>query len=387
MDTIIKSILDNDLYKFSMQHAVLQKFPNVKVKYSFIDRWNTHYPAGFDNVVKRYINDMQFLRLRQYEIIFLKKIKYFPQSYIDFLHGYRYDASEVNVYLDQYKHLHIEIEGYWYRTILWEVPILAIVSEAYYKETGVTPTIYIEKDLAKLKEMEAHNAYFADFGTRRRFSYNVQNTIVNVFSQNANHCFVGTSNVHLAELYKTKPIGTMAHEWIMAHAALFGYKLSNRLALENWVDVYGGDLGIALSDTFTTDVFLRTFDMKLAKLFDGVRQDSGNPFEFADKVIAHYKSLGIDPTTKTIVFSDSLNIAKAVELKEYCVGKIKSSFGIGTHLTNDVGVINPLNIVIKLSAVEVNGEWNSIVKLSDDKGKHTGDTDEIELCKKVLKIN
>ena len=153
MDTIIKSILDNDLYKFSMQHAVLQKFPNVKVKYSFIDRWNTHYPAGFDNVVKRYINDMQFLRLRQYEIIFLKKIKYFPQSYIDFLHGYRYDASEVNVYLDQYKHLHIEIEGYWYRTILWEVPILAIVSEAYYKETGVTPTIYIEKDLAKLKEM------------------------------------------------------------------------------------------------------------------------------------------------------------------------------------------------------------------------------------------
>ena len=386
MAKVISSMLDNDLYKFSMQHAVLQKFPNVKVKYTFIDRNNTRYPKGFDHAVRMHVQNMQYMRLHQYESLFLKNINYFPQSYIDFLRGYRYDPSEVTIKLDQYYRLNIEIEGYWYRTILWEVPILAIVSQLYYETTGQAPVVIdVEKNLSKLKEMEAHNAYFADFGTRRRFSYNVQDDIVHTFTKNGNHCFVGTSNVALAELYKTKPIGTMAHEWIMAHAALFGYKLSNKLALDNWVDVYGGNLGIALSDTFTTEVFLRTFDRKLAMLFDGVRQDSGDPFAFADRVIAHYKSLGIDPMSKTIVFSDALTIAKAVELKEYCVGKIKSSFGIGTHLTNDVGV-NPLNIVIKLSMVEVNGEWSPIVKLSDVKGKHTGDPEEIELCKKVLKI-
>jgi len=387
MNKIIDSILDNDLYKFSMQHAVLQKFPNVKVKYTFTDRSNEKYPVGFDYALIMQINAMENLRLTDGEKYFLSKIKYFPQSYIDFLRGYQYNPTEVKVYLDKFQHLHIEIEGYWYRTILWEVPILAIVSELYYNMTKQTPNIEFEKNIEKLRKMEAHNAYFAEFGTRRRFSYDVQNDVVRTFANNANHCFVGTSNVYFARKYNTKPIGTMAHEWIMAHGALFGYKFANKIALENWVDVYGGDLGIALSDTFTTDVFLRTFDMKLAKLFDGVRQDSGDPFEFADKIISHYESLGIDPTTKTIIFSDALDIDKAVEIKEYCVGRIKSSFGIGTHLTNDVGVINPLNIVIKLSAVEVNGEWNSIVKLSDDKGKHTGDANEIELCKKVLKIN
>ncbi len=386
MNKIIDSMLDNDLYKFSMQHAVLQKFPNVKVKYTFTDRSNEKYPEDFDYALIKQINTMENLRLTGGEEYFLSKIKYFPQSYIDFLSGYQYDPIEVKVYLDEFQHLHIEIEGYWYRTILWEVPILAIVSELYYNMTKQTPNIEFGKNIEKLRKMEAHNAYFAEFGTRRRFSYDVQNDIVCTFANNTNHCFVGTSNVYFARKYNTKPIGTMAHEWIMAHGALFGYKFANKIALENWVDVYGGDLGIALSDTFTTDVFLRTFDMKLAKLFDGVRQDSGDPFEFADKIISHYESLGIDPTTKTIVFSDALDIDKAVEIKEYCVGRIKSSFGIGTHLTNDVGA-KPRNIVIKLSAVDVNGKWDPVVKLSDVKGKHTGDKDEIELCKNSLRIN
>ena len=385
MNSIINSILDSDLYKFSMMRAVLQKFPDLKVKYSFIDRNDLVYPNGFDSLVKTEINKLQFLTLTSLEENFLQTIRYFPQSYIDFLKGYKFDPNEVKVSLDKEKHLHIEIEGYWYRTILYEVPILAIVSELYYQETKQTPTIYFEKDLEKLKLMESHNAYFADFGTRRRYSYVNQHRIVQLFRNTFSHCFVGTSNIYLAFACGTKAIGTMAHEWIMAHGAMFGYRMANKLALDNWADVYGGDLGIALADTYTTDSFLQSFDMKLSKLFDGVRQDSGDPYEFVDKVIAHYKKLGIDPMSKTIVFSDGLDIKKAIDLKEYCVGKIKSSFGIGTHLTNDVGV-KSLNIVIKLSSVEINNEWIPAIKLSDDKGKHTGDTKEIELCKKILNI-
>jgi len=385
MGSIIKSLLDDDLYKFSMQLAVLNKFPNVKVKYTFIDRNNLTYPDNFHYKIQAGINNMKWLTLYDQEEKFLQSIKYFPQSYIDFLKGYNFNPNEIKVSMDEENHLKIEIEGYWYHVILWEAPLLALISELYYEETCQTPKINIERDLLKLNEMMNHNAYFSDFGTRRRFSYNVQDTLVNVFKQNGNHCFVGTSNVHLAHKYGLKAIGTMAHEWIMAHAALYGYKMANYLALENWADVYRGDLGIALSDTFTTDVFLRTFDMKLAKLFDGVRQDSGNPYEFTDKIVAHYKKLGIDPMSKTIVFSDSLDIFKAWNIKEYCAGKIKSSFGIGTHLTNDVGV-TPLNIVIKLSDVLINDVWNPIIKLSDSKGKHTGDPNEIELCKKILKL-
>lgn len=387
MGPIIESILDTDLYKLSMQHAVLQKFPNIKVKYTFIDRNKRKYPRGFVSTVRMHINHMKHVSLHSFEEKFLQTIKYFPKSYIDFLKGYRFDPdNEVNVYLDHNDNLRVEIEGYWYRTILWEVPILAIISEAYYQETEQTPIIDIEHDIKKLRQMEEHNAYFSEFGTRRRYSYNVQDTIVSVFKTNANHCFVGTSNVHLAQKYGLKAIGTMAHEWIMAHAAMFGYKLCNKMALDNWSDVYHGNLGIALADTYTTDVFLRSFDTKMAKLFDGVRQDSGDPYEFADKVIAHYKSLGIDPMSKSIIFSDALDIKKACEIKEYCVGKIKSSFGIGTHLTNDVGV-DPLNIVIKLSDVQVNGQWTPIIKLSDSIGKYTGKFEEIDLCKRVLKID
>jgi nicotinate phosphoribosyltransferase len=386
MSPIITSLLDNDLYKFSMMWAVLRKFPDLKVKYSFIDRNNIVYPKEFDSLVKMEINKLQFLSLTSLEEQFLQTIRYFPQSYIDFLKGYRFDPNEVQVSIDEENHLHIEIKGYWYRTILWEVPILAIVSELYYQETKQTPTIYFEKDLEKLKLMESHNAFFADFGTRRRYSYVNQYRIVDLFCKyRNNHCFVGTSNVHLAQRCGTKAIGTMAHEWIMAHGAMFGYRMANKLALENWADVYGGDLGIALADTYTTDSFLESFDMKLSKLFDGVRQDSGDPYEFVNKVIAHYKKLGIDPMSKTIVFSDGLDIDKATAIKEYCVAQIKSSFGIGTHLTNDVGV-KPLNIVIKLSGVEVNNRWINVVKLSDDKGKYTGDKKEIELCKNVLNI-
>jgi len=388
MHGFITSILDSDLYKFTQQFAVLRKFPNLKVKYTFKDRNNQIYPQGFADLIQMQLNMFPDIKLTQNEAEYLHTIPFLQNWYVDFLKGYRFNPNEVKVSQDKKGHLLIEIEGFWYSVILWEVPLLAIISDLFYKETfQATRNTHdcATSDLIKLRLMESHNAFFSDFGTRRRFDRENQERVVKLFKEKGNHCFVGTSNVFLAYKYGLKATGTMAHEWIMVHAAMFGYRLANKTALDNWSDVYEGNLGIALSDTFTTDVFLQTFDMKLSKLFDGVRQDSGNPYKFVDKVIAHYKKLGIDPMTKTIIFSDSLTVEKAVTIKEYCVGKIKSSFGIGTHLTNDVGV-KPMNIVIKLSAIEINGGWIDCIKLSDDIRKNMGNIEEIEICKKILKM-
>ena len=214
---------------------------------------------------------------------------------------------------------------------------------------------------------------------------NIVNT--KIFKDNSNHTFVGTSNIYLANLLDIKVLGTMAHLYIMLNAAIYGYRMANKMAMDNWVDIYNGDLGTYLPDTFTTDIFLKSFNKKYAMLFTGVRHDSGDPYLFVDKIVNHYKNLGIDPMEKTIIFSDSLNPNLACEIKEYCAGKIKSSFGIGTNFTNDINVnIKPLNIVIKLSYVLVNDEWYDIVKLSDSVGKHMGTDDEVKLCKQILKI-
>jgi len=388
---IIKSILDTDLYKLTMQHAVIKHFPNLKVKYKFTDRNKISFPDGFDQDIMSEVKLMEklFLTISEKDFLNQKCGDFLPPTYVDFLNGFRYDSNELNVTLDKDNKLDIEISGYWYRTINWEVSLMALISELYFIKTGQKVDLFgvdnVANDIEKARMMIAHNAFFADFGTRRRYSYANQDRIVQLFIKEGGSNFVGTSNVHLAHKYGIKPIGTMAHEWIMVHGALYGYKMSNTIALENWVDVYGGRLGSALSDTYTTSVFFRTFDTKLSKLFDGVRHDSGDAFEFTDKVIEHYKSLGIDPTTKTIIFSDGLNTKLATEIKEYCVGKIRASFGIGTHFTNDLGV-KPLNMVIKISQVWVNGEWVNAVKLSDNVGKNTGDPDEVALSKKVLHI-
>jgi nicotinate phosphoribosyltransferase len=206
--------------------------------------------------------------------------------------------------------------------------------------------------------------------------------------QNGNDCFIGTSNVHLAMLYQTKPIGTHAHEWFMFHAARYGFKMSNAMGLEHWVQVYRGDLGIALSDTYTTEVFFKQFDKMFSKLFDGVRHDSGDPLIFSDKVIAHYQKMGIDPKSKSksIIFSDGLDYNKVERIVAYCKDKIGISFGIGTNFTNDVG-LKPMNIVIKMTeALSKDGEWTEVVKLSDEPGKNTGNQTTIDLAKTILGI-
>ena len=388
---IINSILDNDLYKFTMGNAVFNLFPRMVVRYRFTDRNNLSYPDGFDEKLREQLCLMEGLSLSKKEKEFLQKKcgGFLPPTYIDFLEGFNYDPSEVDITLTEDNKLNISIEGYWYRTILWEVVLMAIISELYFRETNQHVDVedfgLYEKTFNKAESLKSHNTYFADFGTRRRYSFDNQDQVVGTLKSRGLYNFVGTSNVYLSFKHNVSPIGTHAHEWFMAHASMYGYKMANKMALDNWVNVYQGSLGIALTDTFTTDAFLRSFTMKYAKLFDGVRHDSGDPFEFVDKIVNHYRSVKIDPMSKVIVFSDGLDYKLANEIKEYCVGKIKSSFGIGTHFTNDVGV-KALNIVIKIYQILIDGVWSDCVKISDNPGKHAGSGEEVKLSKQILKL-
>ena len=228
-------------------------------------------------------------------------------------------------------------------------------------------------------------AELSEFGTRRRFSFEVQNRMIELLKENTGKYLNGTSNVYLAMKHNLTPIGTHPHEWFMYHGAHFGYRMANAIGLENWVDVYQGSLGIALTDTFTTDNFFRSFNAKYTKLFDGVRWDSGDPLVFTDKTLKHYTANRVDPKTKTIVYSDALDLEKVKEIKKYVNGKIHDVYGIGTYLTNDVGV-KPMNMVIKLFAAKPAGydKFTPTVKLSDVNGKHTGGQEEIDMCLKII---
>ncbi len=383
------SILDNDFYKFTMQCAVVKLFPNTQGKYQFINRGRHKFPKGFDKALRAAVDNMAHLKLTKNEKTFLQKTcPYLPPTYIDFLEGYRYNPEEVHIE-QQGDDLKVSVQGYWYRTILWEVPILALISELYYQLTDAqrwTDEQIIENTLEKLKLYDDLDVRFAEFGTRRRHSYHVHKIVTKSLSEYKSNSFTGSSNVHIAMLNNVKPIGTHAHEWFMFHAAEYGFKMANTLSLEHWVDVFRGDLGVALSDTYTTDVFFKQFDTKFAKLFDGVRHDSGDPIEFTAKTIAHYEKFGINPMYKYIIFSDGLNSQKVTDIAHACKDKIGISFGIGTNLTNDVG-LEPMNIVMKLTEVLTSdGVWVPTVKLSDEPGKHTGNPEMIGLAKKILRI-
>lgn len=333
---------------------------------------------------------MADLQLSAEELKYLEETCYFlTPVYLDFLNHYRYDAGEVNVHVDvDDGNLQLTITGPWFRTILWEVPLMALVSELYFEMTSpctISRNDQRANNTEKAERLRDAKVNFADFGTRRRFcAHNQERVIEDILTVEGN-TLVGTSNVHFAKQFGIRPIGTHAHEWFMFHAGQNGYRLANKSAMDAWTAAYNGNLGIALTDTYTTDVFLRSFDATKARLFDGVRQDSGDPLEFADKMLEHYRKLRIDPLTKTIVFSDGLNTDKAIRIRQYCDGKINVSFGIGTHMTNDIGP-KALNMVIKLSGCRTDAasEWIPVVKLSDVEGKHTGTKDEIDLCIRTI---
>jgi len=386
---IIRSILDNDFYKFTMQNAVMKHFPDAQVEYRFINRGAHEFPAGFDQVLQTHVENLSHLSLTKEEVRFLRiNCPYLDAVYIDFLKGYQYDPSEVEI-RQEGSNLEVVIKGPWYRTILWEVVILSLISELYYQETekeGWSMDKIRDEARQKIEHYRKRKLFIAEFGTRRRHSLAVHDGVVKTLKEYGGEYFNGTSNVHLAQKYDLKPIGTHAHEWFMFHAARYGFKMSNTMALEHWVDVYRGDLGIALSDTYTSEVFFESFDKKFSKLFDGVRHDSGDPVEFAKQTIAHYERMKIDPRSKTIVFSDDLNPERVDRIADYCRGKIGMSFGIGTNFTNDTG-LPPMNIVIKMTGAKpFNRGWIPTIKLSDEPGKHSGDQQMIELAKTLIEL-
>lgn len=383
---IIKHFTDNDLYKFSVMLAIQKLYPWAYVKYAFTNRGRTQFPEGFAEKMREEVAAMADLKLTQEEKKFVKtKCYFFDPVFVDFLEGFRYKPEEVTI-VQEGGDLSVIIEGYWYRTVLWEVPLLAIISELYFKMTGVTPADVEVKAVEKAKALSGIEADYSEFGTRRRFSFEVQDKVVGTLKAHSGEYFKGTSNVYLAMKYNTTPIGTMPHEWFMYHGAIYGYRSANIKGLEAWVDVYDGSLGIALTDTYTTDAFFDSFSLKHAKLFDGVRHDSSDPLVFADKAILFYEKNRIDPTSKTLVFSDSLNLESVKAIKNHVAGRIHDTYGIGTFFSNDVGV-KPLNIVIKLTDVKVHKKdtnYLKAVKLSDVAGKHTGDEREIDLSLRTL---
>lgn len=385
----LHSILDNDFYKFTMQHAVIKLFPNVRVKYAFINRGKHIFPPNFSVLLKEAVDAMVNLKLTSEEKLFLAdNCPYLDPTYLDFLQGYQYNPSEVTIEQEG-SELKVIIEGYWYRTILWEVPLMSLISELFYTSQNLIRVVDEEVKRITKEKIEKYNTIevaILEFGTRRRHSYKVHKLVNETLDAFGGESFLGTSNVHLAMLQNRKPSGTHAHEWFMFHASQYGFKVANAVSLENWTQVYQGDLGIALTDTYTTEVFFEQFNKKYSKLFDGVRHDSGDPIDFAKKTIAHYQKLGIDPKSKIIVFSDSLNFEKVKAIADFCRGKIKMSFGIGTNFSNDVG-LPAMNLVIKLTDTKPeNSHWEGVVKLSDEKNKHTGTPKMIALAQEVLGI-
>ena len=391
------SILDTDLYKFTVSYAYMKMFPNAECTFTFKDRNNIKRSEEFLNAFKNKIRQYELVHLTDEEYNWLTtndSISFIPPHYWEWLMSFRFDMDKMNIYLDENGVLCVDVTDKCYKASLYEIPVLFSIPEV----NNAGKPIDWERTIYKLKEkVEIANKegmLFSEFGTRRRFSYDVQDKIIGYLKDNAKTC-VGTSNVHFAMKYNMRPCGTHPHEWFMFHGAQFGYKNANYFALENWVNVYDGDLGIALSDTYTSDVFFRNFSLKHAKLFDGVRQDSGDEYEFVNKTINFYVNKGINYHNKTIVFSNALDFPKAVKILKYCQEKeINASFGIGTNLTCDVYApdgtkYDAENIVMKMSRCRMtpNQPWYITIKISDDIGKHMGDNKEFEHACYELEIS
>ena len=381
-EPIITSLLDNDLYKFTMLQAMLHQFPQTHGVYRFRCRNNedTVYPlADIKEQLEKQLDSLCELRFLEDELEYLRGLRFMRSDFVDYLELFKLKRRFITVSTDDKGRLFIDIEGPMIQAMFFEVFVLAIVNELYFNALSDTSVIEegqrrLDKKVALLHSYAAAQAknshdippfIVADFGTRRRFNKHWQAHVVETLHQAEPKIVSGTSNVYLAKKLGITPIGTMAHEFMQAFQALdVRLRDSQKAALESWVHEYRGDLGIALTDVVGMDAFLRDFDLYFAKLFDGLRHDSGDPYIWGDKAIAHYNKLKIDPRTKILTFSDGLNLDKAWDLHQYFKDRIKTSFGIGTNLTNDMG-ITPLNIVLKL--VECNGQ--PVAKLSDSPGK------------------
>lgn len=390
MEQIIQHFTDDDLYKFTMCCAVIDNFPRTRVKYRFIDRNNSVYPAGFADELIRQIQLLENVRITPEEVEFMRRrCSYIPSWFLRYLQGFRYDSRWVTVRQDAEGHLSIDFEGAWSDTILLEVKVLAIVSELYYIMTGEASKAdyeaYYSKSFDKARKMIQGGCRFTDMGTRRRLSFHAQDVAVRAMKEaddtlkGPGH-FIGTSNVYLAMKYDLTPIGTMAHEFVCAIAGMYGPQMANHMAMRAWSNTYRGALGTFLYDTYGWQIFSLNFSEDYANMFKGLRVDSGDNFEQLDLICEKYRSLNIDPKTKQVIFSNGLNVDEAIEIQRYADDKCIPSFGIGTHFTNDFPGIKPRNIVIKLLAVKITELWPfycETCKLSEDHGKYTGNPETV----------
>lgn len=385
MSPIIHSLLDTDLYKFTMLQVVLHQFPQTHSVYQFRCRNldQTVYPlTDILDDLNEQLDHLCALKFKDDELQYLRSFRFIKSDFVDYLELFQLKRRFIRASIDAKGRLDISVEGPMIQAMMFEIFVLAIVNELYFRRIRTEAVLEegerrLQAKLELLKQYEAQHAndeppfLVSDFGTRRRYSLEWQKHVVESFHCSSPHVFRGTSNVLLAKELNITPIGTMAHEFLQAFQAL-DVRLRNfqKAALEAWVQEYRGDLGIALTDVVGMDAFLRDFDLYFAKLFDGLRHDSGDPYEWGDKAYAHYRQLKIDTKTKMLTFSDGLTLQKAWELHQYFKDRFKVSFGIGTNLTNDMGQ-TPLNIVLKL--VECNGQ--SVAKISDSPGKTMTDND------------
>lgn len=365
-EPIIQSLLDTDLYKLTMMQCILHQFPNTQVEYRFKSRKPVDLKP-YSAAIQREIHSLCQLTFSDEDLHFLSTLAFFKADFIDFLATF--SLQEQHVLLDTKDEFTLIIKGPWFATILFEVPLLAIISEIYYRENYPDEDFTIAKAKLNTKIDMVKTEYpalqFSDFGTRRRFSRPWQEFVIQTLKNQLPGSFIGTSNVLFAKNLQLRPIGTMAHEYLQACQVLApSIQGSQTFALATWLKEYPHDLGIALTDVLTMDIFLSEFSIELAKRYQGLRQDSGDPIEWGNKALAHYQRLGIDAQEKTFVFSDSLTISKAIEIAKYFAGKCHCVFGIGTHLTNDVGVPS-LDIVIKMTHTN----QQPVIKISDSKGK------------------
>ena len=369
---IIESLLDTDLYKFTMMQVVLHHFPGAEVEYRFKCRNPNVDLTPYLGEIRDEIRALCSLRFTPAELDYLRSLRFMKSDYVDLLGLFQLDDRfvEVSRRPDTDNEIDITIRGPWLHTILFEVPVLAIVSEVHYRNIAPEPDLSVGRERLRAKIELANTVpepgfHIADYGTRRRFSRQWQEEVVRTLKNGLGPRFVGTSNVDLAMRVGLTPLGTMAHEYLQACQAV-GPRLidSQHFAFEVWAKEYRGDLGIALSDVAGMDAFLRDFDLYFCKLFDGVRHDSGDPFEWGEKLIAHYRRMRIDPKTKTMVFSDQLNVPVAIRLFKHFKDRSSLAFGIGTNLTNDVGY-DALPIVIKMT--RCNGQ--PVAKISDEPSK------------------
>ena len=375
MKPIVRSLLETDLYKFTMWQALLHSHPDAIGEYEFLCRNQPAYPlAELKDDVERELDHLCSKLFEDHEVAYLRSLRFIKSDFADFLTLFRFQRKFIQVETDG-PHLRIRATGPLVHVMGFEIFVLYIVNELYFRRFDQQAAILearlrLQQKIDELRAFEkepprATPFEFFDFGVRRRFSGEWHDEVVQTMARELPQFFKGTSNVYLAHKYNLVPIGTMAHEYLQAYQA-FGVRLRDfqKAALEDWVQEYRGDLGTALTDVVGMDAFLRDFDLYFAKLFDGLRHDSGDPVEWGEKALAHYAKLRIDARSKRLVFSDALTVPKALALYRHFADRTMLGFGIGTKLTNDTPY-QALNIVMKLT--HCNGQ--PVAKLSDTPGK------------------